>query len=100
MVLGKGEVRACADDIGIVLKRLSSLKSVFRLFCMFEKVSGLALKPPKCVIIPLSVQVTPGNAQVFSEWLHRELGDWAHFKIADKGKYLGIYLGPAAGKSQ
>ena len=46
MVPGKGEVRACADDIGIILRELKHLKIVFRLFDLFGKASGLKLKPP------------------------------------------------------
>eukprot|EP00959_Pyramimonas_sp_CCMP1952_P067346 1405416-Pyramimonas_sp.AAC.1 len=41
-----GMSRACADDIGGVLKRLQSLRTLARIMGVSERVAHLALKPP------------------------------------------------------
>ena len=64
---------------------------------MYEKVIGLTLKPSKCVLIPLSTASCEHNVGVIQEWLSKVVPEWGHFKIANSGKYLGIYLGPGAG---
>ncbi len=53
---GLGAVRAWAEDIGAALKALSSLRILCTLFSKFQKVSGLKLKPKKCVIVLTSIE--------------------------------------------
>ena len=48
-----GIVRACADDIGIVLKQLKHLRIIHLIFNDCKSHAGLALKPPNCVLVPL-----------------------------------------------
>lgn len=58
---GFGKVFACADDIGAALKSLQHLIPCAKLFAMFKKVSGLILKPSKCVMILTSVACSEQN---------------------------------------
>ena len=51
---GLGCVRACAGDIGICLDRLSVIEIICVLFDKYRLLSGLALKPQKCICIVLS----------------------------------------------
>ena len=48
-----GIVRACADDIGISLRRLKHLQLIYPIYCNCNDLGGLALKPIKCVLVPL-----------------------------------------------
>ena len=97
---GLGQVRACADDVGMALRSLRSLKTVRYWFDRFQKVSGLVLKPPKCVIVLLNVHAGPMNVDAVKSWLGENCGDWSTFKVGDKGKYLGVFPGPKAGSAQ
>ena len=51
---GRGITRACADDVGMALTSFKFLKLVALVFNQAEIISGLSLKPTKCVIIPTS----------------------------------------------
>ena len=46
--------RAFADDIGMVLANISQLRPVRALYKLLEIISGMAIKPRKCVIVPLA----------------------------------------------
>ena len=58
---GLGKVFACADDIGAALCSLNALIPCAKLFNMFRKISGLFLKPSKCVLILTSVVCSERN---------------------------------------
>ena len=64
-----GIVRACADDIGIVLKQLKHLKIIYPIFNDCKSHAGLALKPPKGVLVPLRV-FHKRFMQMFADGLH------------------------------
>ena len=84
----------------MVLNKLRYLKQVFKILDMFERVSVLTLRAPKCVLLTLSAVVSELNISVVKRWLQTERPQWAHFKIAPYGKYLGLYIGPGAGVMQ
>ena len=44
-------IRACADDMGVAIRRLEHLLLFYKIFDDFKKVSGLTLKPAKCVAV-------------------------------------------------
>ena len=48
-----GIVRACADDIGISIRKLKHLHLIYPTFEECKELGGLALKPIKCVLVPL-----------------------------------------------
>ena len=91
-----GIVRACADDIGIVLKQLKHLRMIFPIFNDCNTYAGLALKPPKCVLVPLCASTEEVHANICS-WIARHLPEWQMFKVKPLAKLLGFYIGPQAG---
>ena len=48
-----GIVRACADDIGISIRKLQHLHLIYPIYQDCKELGGLALKPIKCVLGPL-----------------------------------------------
>ena len=95
-----GRARACADDLGASLRKLSTLTVLHRIFVAAQRVSGLTLKPKKCLIVPTSMRCSPHTVECIRDWLVRNLPTWAHFQILPCGKYLGFRLGPTVGDSQ
>ena len=96
---GFGKVFACADDLGAALRSLQSLIPIAKLFNMFRKVSGLSLKPSKCVLILTSVVCSETNILAVRSWLQTNIPDWKNLKIASTGKYLGFFIGPNSGSN-
>ena len=47
-----GIVRACADDITFALSRLKHLHDLKPIYDSARLLAGLALKPPKCCVVP------------------------------------------------
>ena len=91
-----GIMRACADDLGAALRSLRLLTLLEPIFETARTVAGLNLKPKKCVLVVL----VPFNGLLktkIQEWLALHLPKWKNFNIQDAGKYLGFWLGPAAG---
>jgi hypothetical protein len=98
--LNKAIIRACADDVGAALRRLSDLATLHKLFSEFRSVSLLTLKPTKCVIIMTVCDLSDGNLELIRQWLAVHIPDWKHMKIQGSAKYLGMHLGPEAGAVQ
>ena len=73
-----GIVRACADDIGIVLKQLKHLKIIYPIFSDCKTHAGLALKPPKCVLVPLCAFSEEVHANICS-WISHHMPEWQNF---------------------
>ncbi len=94
-----GIIRACADDLGAVLKKLSALKILYPIFQLARLAAGLELKPIKCNLVPL-VPLSPSLIISIMAWLKRNIPVWGSFKVLPTAKYLGFYLGPAAGSRQ
>ncbi len=92
-------MRACADDLGAALRKLSILKVLYPIFMLALAAAGLNLKPKKCILVPL-IPLTPSTLKHIKAWLLRHLPAWKDFNIRDSGKYLGFFLGPAANASQ
>ena len=87
--LGKGEVGACADDVGASLATIISLVDLFGIFEIARCVAGLSLNTKTCVIVPLLCVFTDELRNSIRAWLHANLPQWAEFDISDAGKYLG-----------
>jgi hypothetical protein len=90
-------VLACADDIGAALGSILHLVPLAKLFNLFRKVTGLTLKPSKCVMILTSISCTNQNIGLIRNWLHNNIPEWENMTISDCGKYLGFFIGPSAG---
>jgi len=97
---GLGMVRACADDVGATLGALLLLPIFHDGFSRFKRISGLTLKPKKCVLILTTCIASPGNVEVIRKWLRAHCPEWANFQISNVGKYLGFQMGPKAGELQ
>jgi len=96
-----GEVRACADDVGLCLGDFRTLKVVFKVFKCAQDFANLILKPVKCNIVPLN-QIDPlfedgeKERDYIANWLRNELPQWGKFNVSLSAKYLGFYMGPKA----
>ena len=75
-----GISRACADDIGVALRRLSHLNLLHPIFSDARSSAGLELKPPKCVIVPLC-DLHDDQVHKIKAWLLAHIGSWANFTI-------------------
>ena len=89
-----GWVRACADDIGIVLRKGIGLLRLKRLMDRIEAGTLLKLKTKKCVIVPLWGPLTAEATRLARAIINICAGGWANFSVADRALYLGILLGP------
>eukprot|EP00959_Pyramimonas_sp_CCMP1952_P044704 933936-Pyramimonas_sp.AAC.1 len=78
----------------MILRRVQLLGPVFSIVKEAQIFAHLFLKVPKCCIVPVGGQLTPALVERFRTWLARNIPEWADFEIADKVKYLGIWLGP------
>jgi hypothetical protein len=97
---GLGHIRACADDVGICLYKLMSLKQIFNIFDAFRLLSGLSLKPIKSIIVLLACLASKHNCEQVRGWLLHNIPNWVDMSIVNHAKYLGILLGPSAGEKQ
>lgn len=69
------------------------------IFLIAEIGAGLALKPPKCVIIPLHGGWKQSDGVAVRDELRSINHEWEHFRIGRHGTYLGASLGPEAGSN-
>ena len=97
---GLGCVRACADDIGVSLNQLSDLRPLFVLFDKFRKLSGLVLKPSKCICILLFSIANEVNTNIVRKHISRICNQLEGMDIVNVAKYLGIMMGPHSSKRQ
>lgn len=95
--LGGGRTFAHADDIGIVLRSLGELRSVYATFAAYEAATCLALNIDKCALIPLRTDGLDeaANADRYAAALRQVAPAWAHMPIRPAAKYLGAKIGPA-----
>ena len=97
----EGEVRACADDIGVCLGDFRTLKVVLKVFECAKKYASMILKPAKCNIISLN-QIDPlfedGEKEVayISNRLMKNIPQWKDFSVSLCAKNLGFLMGPKA----
>ena len=91
-----GIVRACADDIGISIRKLKHLHLIYPIYQECKELAGLALKPSKCVLVPLC-EYTAEIQDSIEQWIAKNIPLWNSFKIEPCAKLLGFYIGPAAG---
>ena len=85
--------RVCADDFGVAMAQLSSLRTQASILRLAKAVAGLRLQPCKCVIIVSCIGLLDEIILVIREWLKDNVPEFTEFDIACSGKYLGWYLG-------
>ena len=93
---GLAVTRACADDIGAAIADFKALAEYEKWFSLMSKIAGLCLKPKKCVLIPTASKLSLHLKSRFRDELFKLVPAWGTFVIAECGKYLGFWLGPAA----
>jgi hypothetical protein len=93
-------VRACADDVGMALRRLDSLALLYKIFEDYRKATNLTLKAAKCVLVVTVCKLSGWNVDMIRAWLRRRVPGWKDMKIQDAAKYLVFFLGPRAGAIQ
>ena len=90
-----GIVRACADDIGIAVRKLGHLGMIYPIYQACKELGGLALKPIKCVLMPLC-DYTAEIQDKIKKWIAKHIPKWESFKVEPCAKLLGFCIGPAA----
>jgi hypothetical protein len=85
--------RVCADDFGSALKTLSALKNQAAIFRAASGITGLHLKPSKCVLIISCVELTDFVREAVTNYVKANVPDFGDFRIQASGKYLGWHLG-------
>ena len=88
--------RVCADDFGLALKSLNSLKRQAPIFKLAARCAGLHLKPSKCVSIITIVELSDLLCQSIRNWLSINVPEFSDINIAESGKCLGRHLGTQA----
>ena len=87
-------VRAYADDIAVVLRRLLEARQLEDIFAEYSLVSGLRLHSAKSIIVPLSIR-SPDDIRTM---ISSAAPTWGSLTIKDNAKYLGYVLGPGRGE--
>lgn len=91
LTLHSSWICAFADDIGLALLNVyEQLACILRIFARWALAIGLTLKVPKCVLIPLFLDV--GD---LLRWL-ATLAYFSTMAVQDYGRYLGVEIGPGA----
>ena len=88
---------AYADDLAIVLADVfTDLPLLLRIFGRWSCASALKLNFTKCVLIPLWRY----SLDDVRDWIRSAVPDFLGCLIAAAGKYLGVWMGPAAHSCQ
>eukprot|EP00973_Karenia_brevis_P065645 9125462-Karenia_brevis.AAC.1 len=95
-----GQIRLCADDIGMVLKSWHTLIAVHRIFICARLAACLRLGYKKCFIVPVSQLLTLHVSTIIKDFLISRIPDWSDFNITGTAEYLGIWLGPKSPEKQ
>jgi len=93
---GRGEVKAFADDTAVILKNIEVLEVLMDEFGIYAGFFNLHLNLSKTVVIPLFF---PGELQRATAWIEAHVPSSRGMKIEDRATYLGIELGPGAGRA-
>ena len=82
--------RACADDIGLVIRHMARLIAVRTEFQTFASISGLHLNLPKTMLVPL----WDSTIKTVSRMIAHDYPCLSAMQVPYKAKYLGIWMGP------
>ncbi|CAK0903885.1 unnamed protein product [Prorocentrum cordatum] len=93
---GRGLCRACADDLGLVLKAVAHLAHLADVMILMDVLAGLELKAPKCRVIPLAGEVNAELILKLRSALIAIVPRFEDFNICDHLTCLGLPLGPGA----
>ena len=90
-------IKAFADDIGGVFKKLVNLTKLEAIFARFAEISGLRLKPAKSKIIPLGREPNGANLEEVRALVRVLAPNWARIGVDAVGEYLGFQVGQKGG---
>ena len=85
--------RAFADDIGADFTDIKEIRFATVHFAEFAQVSCLTLNLPKTVVVPLWMKAIAAGT---CSWFRYELAALKDCAFEMAGKYLGVWIGPAA----
>ena len=89
-------VRACADDVAIVIYSLPLLIKVQEIWKVTSRIANLHLNVVKMFFLPFGGGVLDIEVSIVTGWLHLFLPEWAALKVTACALYLGIYVGRLA----
>ena len=75
---------------------LRQSKRIYSLFDLSFKGTNLNDKPAKCLIVPLGASLTEEVIELVKNFLKAEIPTGQNFSVVNRGKYLGIMVGPGA----
>eukprot|EP00959_Pyramimonas_sp_CCMP1952_P078052 1631638-Pyramimonas_sp.AAC.1 len=91
-----GAARACADDLGAVIRKNRGYSRLARVFRNARLFANLVLKPAKCFVIPLRGPAREPYTSELRQILIDADAEWADFQMVDVCTYLGFQIGPGA----
>eukprot|EP00973_Karenia_brevis_P085221 11828756-Karenia_brevis.AAC.1 len=65
-----------------------TLVVAYEVYAVVERVSSLALNPPKCVFVPTNVKLSLHVKSILRDFLISRINPWKDVAIESKGKYL------------
>ena len=90
-----GMLRGYADDLVILMNDFwKSIGTLALQFKFIASISNLCLNIAKCVLVPLWKY----NRKHLKDLLTESVPFWSSLDVASYAKYLGVLLGPGAGK--
>ena len=95
--LEDGRTKAVADDLAMMLPKLIQIQTAWECFERFHSITGLALKPKKCKLIPLGARTTPERCKEVESYVVEQVPDRRDFEVTDSSEYLGFRVGHAGG---
>ena len=91
----RGVLRACADDLGLVIRSLTTMIDIQEPFADAEHATKMKVKPVKCKLVLLGSAEENALLDV-PGWLRAFAPRWATMEVCSTAKYLGHWLGPAS----
>ena len=91
-----GAIRGYADDLGTVIREAQILKNVAAILTVMAKTANLVINSEKCILVPLANSPFEIAALKWNNFISNNVPALSGFRIQDKGKYLGYWLGPQA----
>ncbi len=87
--VGLGDIRAAADDLGLVLKAIASLSHICSFVRIAAECARLLLQAKKCLVIPIAEKYDKKVATKFTGFLDKLPAPFKEFAVVSKAKYLG-----------
>lgn len=96
----RGKLWACADDLAASLAGISAMKALVPIFAKAEVVAGLWVSATKPVVVPLIAAASERVCRRVRRRIAVDCPGWSRFALEGVGRYLGFWIGQAAGTKQ